>query len=211
MVDFTMTDNLYNVSENNNKVYVKVNNTTEHIVTLTNGFYSPSQLATEVKSQLDTIPSHTFTVTYASKTGKFTVAISGSNTFSFTYGSNTANSSRKLLGFKEENTSDAAQHTSPNVADLNPYKVIYGSFEEDSFKHLAGGYQNGFVASFGITGESTFGGVIRYVTPESARQMLKFSKSPAMLSYRFIDVNDRTVDFNGSDWIMTLEQPQLLM
>lgn len=204
LLDFEMTDNIYNVTENNNKMYVNVNEATDHILTLTKGFYTASQLTTEVKTQLDTIPSHTFTATHSSKTGKMTIQISGSNTFGFTFGTNTANSARKLLGFNEADNTTLATQTSPNAIDLNPYKVIYINFEEDSYQHIVGGHENGFTASLAISGESSFGGVLRYSPEDSGEQVLSFTKSPLILSYRFIDENDNAVNLNGSDWIMTL-------
>lgn len=204
LLEFSINDRIFNVSSKNDQVYVKVNSTTDHTLSLTPGYYSLSQLKTELSTQLNTIAGQTFTVTSDSKTGKFTISISGGNNFSLTFGTNKSNSARKVLGFSEVDTSSSSSHTSDLSADLTPYKSIFCRIEEDSKQDINS--HEHFYTSLILSGESTFGGPIRYKYGEMYPQVVSFNSPTKKLNYRFHDESNADVDFNGCEWMMLLQK-----
>lgn len=100
-------------------------------VSITAGrFYTASQLAAELKTALDAASvsggnSLTYTVTYSSTTGKFTIAVSAGET-TFLTGSSELLS--KYLGFEVSDTANvtsSSTYTGPNVANMQRYDAIY--------------------------------------------------------------------------------------
>ena len=202
LLEFSVNDRLFNVNSNNNKVYLRINSTTNYTKTLTPGYYSLAQLASELSTQLNTISGQTFTVTSDSKTGKMTVSIMGDNEFNFTFNTNKLNSARIILGFSQVDTNNGSVQTSDNSADLTPCKTIFCRIGHDpnvvSNNHL--------YTSLLLSGDSQFGGVFRYKLSESYPQMICFNTSTKSVGYHFHDDKNETIDFNGCEWMMLLQK-----
>jgi len=204
LLEFMQQNRYYNVNSYNQSIYVRVNDTTNSSVTLTAGHYSASQLCSQVSTQLSTIVGSTFTCTYPSATGsgKFTIAETTGDTFSFENATNDA-LSRFLLGFTAIDTSDATSHTSTNAIDLTPVKSMHVKFEEDCLHNIDG--KNYFTSSFSINDESVFGENIRYRVTDNYRQIVKFRKT-RNLKYKFFDENRNELEPNGTEWTMLLRK-----
>ena len=204
LLQFGINNRLFNVNSNNNKVFLKINSVTDYTKTLTKGYYSLTQLGSELSEQLNTISGHSFTVTTDSKTGKFSVTIGGGHEFSFTFKTNKSKSARIILGFSEVDTNNGTVQTSDNSADLTPYKHIFCRMGGESphsiisHKHL--------YTSLLIPGDSQFGGVLRYKFSENKPQIIRFHNSTKTVSYHFHDENNATIDFNGCEWMMLLQK-----
>lgn len=82
------------------------------------GTYTPSELATEIKTRMDAVGASTYTVTYDSTTRKFTVVsdlVGGGGIFTLLFGTGTNAGSYRvadLLGFNDADKSTAATQVS---------------------------------------------------------------------------------------------------
>ena len=108
LISFVCTNNLFNVNAYNNKVYFNENGT-DRIATLTSGNYYITDLKTELASAINHVASATFSVTIDNNTNKYSITNSSSVNFYFTFGSNTTNSARKLLGMNAVDGSNAIE------------------------------------------------------------------------------------------------------
>lgn len=110
----------YNVTNNNNKIIFNFNGT-DHTITLTNGFYTGSQLATELETQLNSPGAvSSVSVTFNSKTIKYTISHLSTNLY-FKWEENyTTNNSHsyKLFGFRKIDGSASTEVTSDFASDL---------------------------------------------------------------------------------------------
>ena len=94
---FVFTNNIYNVTNDNNKVYF-TENSVPLTTTLTNGYYDGEDFRSHLQTSMNATASGTITVSLDTNTNKLTISNSTHNFF-FTFGTNTTNSARKLLGF----------------------------------------------------------------------------------------------------------------
>jgi len=81
-LDYELVTDVMEINEDNNKIsFTEATAGTELTATLTVGVYTPSALATEVKTALDAAGASTYTVTYSALTRKFTLTsdLSGAN------------------------------------------------------------------------------------------------------------------------------------
>ena len=122
ILEFYMTNSLYNVNLNNNKVYFTESSILK-TATLTNGYYTQSELATQLQTQMNSAGSNTYTITFNSNTYQYTISSTGN--FGFQFATNTTASARKLIGYSLANKTESTSSTSNNVIDLNPIKCIY--------------------------------------------------------------------------------------
>lgn len=106
----------YNVTENNNRIYFN-DGTDDLVAVLTPGTYTSLTIAAEVKARMDAVSAQTFTVSVDDTTNKLTVAI-GADTVQFTFGTNSASSANKLLGFIKTDGTAAASVTSDHPVQL---------------------------------------------------------------------------------------------
>lgn len=113
------------ITSTNKYIDITTDNVTDDPATIPEGAYqTPLQLATAIAAALNAAdPLETFTCTYSSVTGKFTIATTTSTLFSLLWntGANTANSAKTILGFS--NTDDTgstsyASDTAQSYADL---------------------------------------------------------------------------------------------
>ena len=191
LVSFVTTNNTYNVNDNNNKIYWNESGS-DLITTLTNGHYSSDDFTTHLSTQLNSSASGTVTVTLDDNTRKFT--ISNTNPYYFTFALNTSNSARKLLGLNEADGANGASHTSDNPIDLNTYKNIFITIEQDDHRNIEG--QDFFNHSFVINGTGAFGEICRYINQDNFDQYIKLRKTK-MLKVVFHDIDNNVIDINS--------------
>lgn len=104
------------INSTNNKLDFGESGSTEITATITAGTYTPSALATEVQTQLNTTGgAPAYTCSYSATTRKFTVASdrSGGAVFIlYASGTNNRNSGWKTLGYDTQTHTNAASHVS---------------------------------------------------------------------------------------------------
>lgn len=115
-LDYELIPSHIEITAKNNKIDFEETASTELTATLTNGTYTPAELATEVKTQLDSAGASTYTISYDTNTRKFTLAsdrAGGGGTFKLlgSSGSNVEFSAFPDLGFDDEDVADSASHT----------------------------------------------------------------------------------------------------
>ena len=109
----------YNVTDNNNKVIFNFGGV-DHTLTLTNGFYTGTELKDELISQIDDQGISGVSGSYDSKTYKFTITHSSTNIY-FKWNTNYINNnshSYKIFGFKKLNGTPSTSVTSDHASDL---------------------------------------------------------------------------------------------
>lgn len=193
-------NSFYNVSNLNNKLYVEHSVDGNNTLTLTNGYYTSSELATELKTQLDSISAVTYTVSFDSLTSKYTFTPSAGN-FGFKFTTNTSNSCRKLIGKNAVDDTLGASQISDNNVDLAPYKVLYFSIPS------AGNY---VLTSQNVN--SSFYISVNEINGEEIRQdyhndliYLEFNQT-INVSFKIHDHDGNLVDLNGVDWYLILKK-----
>ena len=77
---------------------------------------------------------NTYTITFDSNTYQYTISATGN--FGFQFGSNTSSSAYRLLGYNEEDYTEATSSTSVNIIDLNSIKGVYLDFHDDKRKDI---------------------------------------------------------------------------
>lgn len=135
-LDYDLVPDFITINDGNNKLQFQEAAGVTLTATLTNGVYSPSDLATQVQTQLNaTGGTPAYTVTYSSTTRKFTIASDRASSAVFVLvgnGSQAGFSAHKTLGFDDEDTTNAASVTSTYVLGgiarlVEPMKIHKGS------------------------------------------------------------------------------------
>lgn len=138
-LDYDLTPDFIVIDATNDKIQFQEASGTTLTGTLTKGVYSPSELATEVKTAMDAAGASTYTVTYSATTKFFTIASDrggGGGVFILVGTGDQADfSAHKTLGFDDANTTDAASVTSTYILGgiarlVEPFKVQRGSLKE---------------------------------------------------------------------------------
>ena len=199
LVSFVATNNMYNINDNNNKIYMTIAGF-PHTPSLTNGFYDTTNLKSHISSVLNDLGAGTFTITLDDTANKFT--ITNTNNFYFTFGTNTTNSARKLLGFNESDGTNALSQVSDNPIDLNTHKNIFITFNEDDNRNIEG--LTFFNASLLINGMGAYGEVCRYINDDNFDQYVKF-KDTKSLTIKFHDTSNNSINLN-SDYQIILQK-----
>lgn len=199
LLSFACTNNIYNVTDNNNKIYFNENGV-DLVATLTNGYYELNDMQTNVTTALNASAAGTITSTLDTNQNKMTVT--DTLNFYFTFGSNTMNSARKLLGFSEVDGVNALSQTSDIVVDLNTDKNIFVSVDENSDRNVEG--VNFFRTSLVICGKTSFGETMRYVNVDNFDQEIKV-RNTKKLTFSFHDLNNNVVELN-SDYSIIFEK-----
>jgi hypothetical protein len=131
-LDYELIPEFLTIDASNNKLQFQEVALTTLTATLTSGVYSPSALATEVATQLNTTGgTPVYTVTYSAITRKFTIASDRGGASIFILvgtGSQSAFSAHKLLGFDDEDSTNAASVVSTYVLGgiarlIEPFRV----------------------------------------------------------------------------------------
>lgn len=197
---FTFTNNIFNITDNNNKIYF-TENSVPLTATLTNGFFDTSSITSNLSTALNASASGTITCSLDTNTNKLTIS-NASHNFYFTFATNTSNSARKLLGFNQTDGTDASSQTSDNPIDLNTHKSFFVNITENNDKNIDA--PSFFNTTFMIQASGSFGEVSRYIKNDNMNQYVKF-KNVKHLSFRIHDDNNNDIDLN-SDWLMVLSK-----
>ena len=189
-VSFCFTNNIFNVNDSNNKIYLNENGS-DLIGTLTNGSYDANELKTHLSTVLNSTMLGTVSIALDSNTNKFT--ITNSLNYYFTFGSNTTNSARKLLGFNESDGTNASSQTSDVPIDINTYKNLYINITENDHKNIYG--ENYFHTSLVVNGLGNFGESVRYIDRDNFNQCVNLKNTKSLkitihdLQYNNIELN----------------------
>ena len=197
LLSFCLTNNIFNISDNNNKVYF-TENSVPLTSTLTNGYYNPSDFRSHLQTKLDATASGTITCSLDDKTNKLTIS-NDTHNFNFTFATNTTNSARKLLGFNATDGTGASSQTSDNPIDLNSNKCFFVDITENDDKNING--TDYFNTSLMIQTSGDFGETSRYIANDYFAQYIKIRKNKN-LNFSFTDINNNAIDLN-SEWVMT--------
>lgn len=186
---------IYTVNSNNNKIYYY--DTINRTATLTNKFYTARELANEVQTQLNTTSSgvNSFTVTYDKKSSKFTIE-ADSTTFYFTFGTNTASSARKLLGFNKLDGEANSSHTSDNLINLSEPKKLLVQIND---------IRNYFLSNSSCTLIIERCGLPNDIGWYAENELIQLRERTSTITVKVIDIDRNSLDFNGIDWTFELK------
>ena len=193
LLSFISTNNIYNITDENNKIYWDEEGT-DITTTLTNGYYDETSFISHISSQLNNDSAYTISVSLDENTRKLTIT-STSGGFYFTFGTNTSNSARKLLGYNEEDGTDNTTQVSNIPIDLNTYKNIYIKIKQDDDRNIEG--IEFFNQSLVINGIGNYGEILRYIDNDNFNQYIKFSKKTKQIDISFYDINNNNINLNS--------------
>lgn len=200
LINFSFTNNIFNVNDNNNKIYFNENGV-DLTATLSNGYYDAgSALTSNISTALNNVATGTITVDFDDTTNKYT--ITNTLNFYFKFGSSTKNSARKLLGMTASDGTNSTTQTSNNPIDVNTYKNIFINISQNDDKDIFG--QNYFSTSFTITGTGTFGELIKYIYKDFSEQYVKLNNTKH-ITVKIHDLNNDELELN-SEYSLILEQ-----
>ena len=199
---FSFTNNIFNVNDTNNKIYF-TEVSTERTATLTNGYYDVNELKTEIQTAINNVASATFTVSVDTKTNKYTFTNGSTTNFYFTFGTNTTNSARKLLGFNANDGTTNTSQTSNKPVDLNTYPNIFVKIQEDDNTDILG--LSFFTSSLVVNGTGSFSDIVRYNNNDNFDQYVRFHKNTKTITLKIHDLNNNDIDLN-SDYSIILEK-----
>lgn len=191
LVSFSYTNNIFNITDNNNKVYWN-DNGTNRVAILTNGYYDSNDFTSHLSTTLNDDASGTVSVALDTNTRKITVT--STLNFYFTFGSNTDNSARKLLGFSEADGSNATTQTSTTPIDLNTCKSVFIKFEQDDNRSIEG--IDFFETSLMLSGNADFGEAFRYIDIDNFCQYVKF-RDIKKIKVSFHDTSNNSINLNS--------------
>lgn len=203
---FCMTNNLYNVvAGENDKLYVAHSVDGSNTLTLTPGNYSGSTLATEIKTQLDTISAVVYTVAYSAITNKFTITPDSGN-FGFEFSSNTTATSRFLLGKDAVDDVLASSQVSDNPIDLKLHDHILIKIQQDNNQHGTSPNGTEFGALIPIQNDMSFTNIIQYKHGSEFGQFFKFGSSISTLNISLFAEDGGLLPNNKSEWSMSIKK-----
>lgn len=155
----------YNINSTNNQINIfKAGDTLNRLATLTNGNYTVTTLAAELKSKLDALagPPCTWTIQFNSTTAKFTFL---SSVDTVIRGGSALTSIFKIIGFSLNDTASSQSHTGDNIANLsytNHIKVYSDQLTKfDTRIRTSGNDESGLLCYIPVHG-TTFGQFIRW-------------------------------------------------
>ena len=200
LAGFAFTNNLHNVTSNNN-ILPYYENTTQYQLELTQQYCNGDDLATDIASKINAVTSGTATATYNSNTAKFT--ITNTVNFQLNFGNSISNTCKKLIGFSASNTTSGTSTTSDSVADLTPFKHIKIRIDNSDCNNVNDQSYNS--DSFIIQGKSNFGDAFIYNGKEFDIVPQKISLKPTKtIGISFSDHNNNSITL--TDWVLILFQ-----
>ena len=187
----------YLINSNNNSLVV-THLATDYTFTLTNGFYTPSTLATELQTQLNTNAfGATFTVTQSTVTNKYRLQCTASIIYKFA--SNTILG--KILGFGSSDTASTADVYSTNVYNLGGVKYYRLEIEEANNQIVTNisTSKNQFIIPNNVNS-----GEYNYITNSNniINNIENLQKDILKFTIKLYDDEDNFVDLNGADYLL---------
>lgn len=123
--DYELVDDTIIVDKFNK--YIDLNEgASDLLATLTEGVYTPTTYAAEVKTQLDVAGALTYTVSYDSVLRLFTISAGSNFTIKFATGTNAVRSAARTLGLSAEDLTGDDSYTSTNA--LNAIQRLIAPF-----------------------------------------------------------------------------------
>lgn len=122
------TSGYFVITSSNNKINFKESaGGGELTATLTAANYTPTTLAAEIKSQMEAVGGETYTVTYSSSTGKWTIATGGAYLdILWDTGTDTANAVGDTIGFDtSSDDTGALTYTGANIAIHTEEGIVF--------------------------------------------------------------------------------------
>jgi hypothetical protein len=199
LLSFTATNNLYNVNDTNNKIYLNESGI-DYIIILNDGYFDISDLKDEITSEMNSIISGTISITNDTNTNKF--SFTNTLNFYFTFGTNTENSARILLGINESDNDNDTIQVSDVPIDINTCKNIFIDISDNLNKLIVG--TSYFNASLVINGLGTFGEILRYIDKDNFDQYINV-KNTKEIKITIHDKNNNDIELN-SDYSIIFEK-----
>lgn len=188
----------YNITSTSNSIRINGTNT----VSITPGQYTASSLASALQTALQVVDA-TFTVTYSTTTGKFTITRNLGFTLNL---SSSLFTMRRQLGFNS--TSDTASntsHTSDSVVNIHNGNSIslHSNLLGKALRNRISDSRSDYVLSIPITGNP--GNLLYYAPGQDI--VYKFDRPihfEGDISFQLKDVDNNVLDMNGVNWEMGL-------
>jgi hypothetical protein len=183
----------YNISSNYNSIRINGTNT----VSVTAGWYTASGLASALQTALQVVDA-TFTCTYSSITGKFTIA----RTTNFTLNlSSSLFTMRRQLGFNSlSDTAAALTHTSDSIANVHMSNSI--SLHSDVLSKLLrneiSDHRSDYVMSIPI--DVNMGDLLVYRPHTDEWYNFKEPMDTNSITLQLKDINNNIISLNGCDY-----------
>ena len=195
---FVFTNNIYNITSNNNIVPYQ-EGATYTALELTQQFANGDTIATDLQTKINAVSAGTASVSFDDNTGKLT--ISNTTNFYFKFGDITSNTAYKQLGFEQSNTTDGTSAVSTNAVDLVPFKHIYIDIKQDQSQSIKN--ENYRDYSFIINANSNFGEKCHYNAKNNDYnpQICKF-RNENRLEIRFYNENYNAI--TPTNWELVL-------
>lgn len=202
LIEFSTINSIYNVNNYNNKIYFDESSSSK-VATLTNGSYDLSSIVTEIQTQMNSAGGNTYSLSLSSTTNKISFVSTGD--FAFTFGSNTNNSARFLLGMNEEDVSpEAESDVSDFTIDISPIKYIFCSFDRINSPNIIS--NTSLNATFLIRdNNSSFGSILNYKNDDNSYKQIVELKTIKNIKYEFFDDEFNPLN-NFNEWILILER-----
>lgn len=203
---------IYNINDSNNTIDL-YESKTETKVSLVNGFYTGTSLASHLKTRLDakSTASNTFTCTYNTSTKKMTITADTANfQLLFSTGTNKATSPWKELGFSSTglvgiDTTDAKTCTSNQMINTTKPNMLYITINEFKREVMNTGSQ---YFTFVIPNNSVDASLIEFKSNEFFEQEIDITGDRRRLCEMTISMRERNndvVELNGTEWCMILK------
>lgn len=196
-VSITIPYTQYVVDTHNQNIYFQENGVDVNAV-LTPGFYNATDLATEIESVMNAAGANTYSVTNNTLTYTFTIArTAGAVTFNFTWGTNTSNSARKLMGFSAADTTAGTTVTSDNAYNLAEPYAFSLRIEGASLERKTDQLYSTLTIPTAVQG----GTLIHYkFDPNEVLPFTIPSGSLNAVRFHLVDIDNNSVDLHGADW-----------
>lgn len=118
LLSFSMPLTSYNINETNNQIYFNVGGS-DYTASITPSSYNICTLIPELKRVMELVSSETFDIWFDNGLFRIVFTISSAADFSFTWETNTTNTSAAILGFTNIDTATLATITSTNAINLS--------------------------------------------------------------------------------------------
>jgi hypothetical protein len=204
----TIPYTFYNVRTGvNDKISFKADGT-PYEITLDEGNYSATGLASVLKIQLDAISGLTAQIEYSRETMKFGFTLTGITTFNFDMRT-TSNNGADLLGLYEDDVFNIPMNTktlTPKAIDLND--SIHGLYirqniaTKGSLDNESGVFTN-ILARLPIT--TNAGGIIFFMPSSSDHETMVSVPVINTIGIRLTDDRNRSIDLNGHHFQLSLK------
>jgi hypothetical protein len=199
---FTFTNDVYNITSNNNILPYQDFGGSLTEITLTQQYINASDLASHLQTKINAVTSGMASVSYDSNTGKFTIT----NTVSFriTFGDYTSsNGCHNLLGFSGTNLTYATTQTSDNTANLVPFQCIYVKIKQNRLNSIYD--ENYGDYSLVVTVDGDFGARCSYISPLPLQQKIQLDDCKR-LEITFYDQDSHQITLNNWCLIFFINQ-----